>query len=89
MPKIKVEKLSEKEIAEKGIPNWPIWEKEISTFDWYYDETEQCYFLEGLVVIETDEGKVEIGKGDFVTFPAGLSCVWNVLEPVRKHYRFI
>jgi uncharacterized cupin superfamily protein len=89
MPIIKVEKLSEKEIAEKGIPNWPIWEKEISTFDWYYDETEQCYFLEGRVVIETDEGKVEIGKGDFVTFTAGLSCVWNVLEPVRKHYRFI
>lgn len=87
--KIKVEKLTEQEILDKGIRNWPIWTKEVSTFDWYYDETEQCYFLEGKVKVVTDEGEIEIGKGDFVTFPAGLSCVWNVIEPVRKHYRFI
>ncbi|MGB9912175.1 MAG: cupin domain-containing protein [Candidatus Kapaibacteriota bacterium] len=89
MSKIKIEKLSESEIQEKGICSWPIWEKEISTFDWFYDETEQCYFLEGKVVVQTEEGEVEIGKGDFVTFSAGLSCIWKILEPVRKHYRFI
>lgn len=89
MVKIKVEKLAEEEINSKGIKNWPIWEKEVSTFDWYYDETEQCYFLAGRVIVQTDDGEVEIGKGDFVTFPSGLSCVWKVMEPVRKHYRFI
>ncbi|ROL58480.1 DUF861 domain-containing protein [Bacteroidetes/Chlorobi group bacterium Naka2016] len=89
MTKVKVEKLSEKEIQERGIKSWPIWEKEVSTFDWYYDETEQCYFLEGKVIVETDEGSIEIGKGDFVTFSQGLKCVWKILEPVRKHYRFI
>ncbi|MCX7909806.1 MAG: cupin domain-containing protein [Ignavibacteria bacterium] len=89
MSKIKVEKLTEQDIQRLGIKNWPIWEKEISTFDWFYDETEQCFFLEGKVIVQTDEGEVEIGKGDFVTFPSGLSCVWKILEPVRKHYRFI
>ena len=33
-------------------------------------------------------GKVQSGKGDFVTFPEGLSCVWDIKEPVRKHYNF-
>ncbi len=30
----------------------------------------------------------EFGKGDFVTFPKGLSCVWDIKEPVKKHYNF-
>jgi uncharacterized cupin superfamily protein len=39
--------------------------------------------------VETPDGKkVEIGKGDFVTFPKGLDCVWDVKEPIRKHYTF-
>ena len=70
------------------IRSWPIWEKEPSRFDWYYDSTETCLLLEGRVVVETGEDSVEIQKGDFVTFPKGLSCIWDVKEPVRKHYRF-
>lgn len=31
--KIIVEKLSENEIQNRGIRNWPIWEKEVSRFD--------------------------------------------------------
>jgi uncharacterized cupin superfamily protein len=89
MSKIVIERLSEEEIQKRGISSWPIWEKEVSTFDWFYDETEQCYFLQGKVIVQTDDGEVQFGKGDFVTFPAGLSCVWKILEPVRKHYRFI
>jgi len=49
---------------------------------------EECYLLEGKVVVETKDGKVEFGAGDFVTFPAGLSCIWDIKEPVRKHYNF-
>ena len=30
----------------------------------------------------------EFGKGDFVTFPKGLSCIWDIKAPVRKHYNF-
>jgi uncharacterized cupin superfamily protein len=85
---IKIEKLSEDQINEMSVKNWPIWTKEVSKFDWYYDSKEQCLILEGKIIVETDEGNVEINAGDFVTFPKGLKCVWNVLEPVRKHYNF-
>ncbi len=86
--KITVEKLTEAQVKRLKVFSWPIWEKEVSRFEWYYDSIEQCYFLAGSVTIETDEGPVEITKGDFVTFPVGLRCVWVVKEPVRKHYKF-
>jgi len=76
-------------LEKKGVSSWPIWEKEISRFDWYYDNTEECYLLEGQVEVETEDGnKIRFGKGDFVTFPKGLACIWDVKEPVKKHYRF-
>ena len=89
MPEIKVEKLDKAQIEKKGIARWPIWEKEVSKFDWSYDSIEQCYFLEGKVIVTAEGGKaVSFGKGDFVTFPKGLSCTWDIKEPVRKHYIF-
>jgi hypothetical protein len=88
MSAIRVEKLSESELTARGVKAWPIWTKEVSRFDWFYDEQEQCYFLEGDVAVETADGTTRFGRGDFVTFPQGLKCVWNVKQPVRKHYRF-
>lgn len=86
---IKIEKPSEEMLDNRKVRDWPIWEKEVSRFGWYYDQTEECYLLEGRVVVETkDGGKVEFRKGDFVTFPKGLSCAWDIKEPVRKHYNF-
>ena len=88
MSDVKVEKLSKDILEDRGVFDWPIWRKGVSRFDWSYDTQEQCYFLEGRVTIETPDGKVEIKKGDFVTFPQGLKCVWNIHEPVKKHYNF-
>lgn len=86
---ITVEKLSGDELDKKGVLSWPIWEKEVSEFDWYYDSVEECYLLQGKVEVTTKDGKqVEFGKGDFVTFPKGLSCKWKVKEAVSKHYNF-
>jgi uncharacterized cupin superfamily protein len=86
---IKIEKLSDEEKEERGVYAWPVWEKEVSRFPWHYDATEECYILEGRVAVETGPGqRVEFGPGDFVTFPLGLDCVWDVREPVRKHYNF-
>jgi hypothetical protein len=31
---------------------------------------------------------VTLQAGDLATFPAGLSCTWDVHAPLRKHYRF-
>jgi uncharacterized protein len=67
---------------------WPIWEKETSTFPWSYDEQETCLILEGKVQVKTPEGNVEFGEGDWVVFPVGLKCTWNIKEKVKKHYNF-
>lgn len=86
---IKIEKISPEEISHRDVSSWPIWEKEISEFDWYYDSTEECLLLEGEVEVDTADGnRVTFGKGDFVTFPKGLSCRWKITSPVKKHYNF-
>ena len=80
---------SPKRLDDLGVRQWDIWEKEVSEFPWSYDEQEICFFLEGDVIVTPADGEpVRFGKGDLVTFPAGMSCTWKVLEPVRKHYRF-
>lgn len=72
-----------------GVYDWPIWEKEVSTFPWQYDRQETCYLLEGDVTVTPDDGEpVQIQRGDLATFPAGMSCTWEIREPVKKHYDF-
>ncbi len=86
---IKVEKLNDEQLKKLGVFSWPVWTKEASKFDWHYDSVEECYFLDGEVTVTVKDGKeASFGKGDFVTFPEGLSCTWNIKKPVRKHYRF-
>ena len=85
--KIEIEKPTKNTLAERDVSSWPIWEKEVSRFDWYYDSTEECYLLAGRVIVEPKGGEaVEFGKEDFVTFPKGLACVWDIKESVKKHY---
>ena len=88
MNTIKIEKLSQEQIQKMKISEWPVWEKEKSEFDWSYDSKEECLFLKGKVVVKASGQEFKIEKGDFVTFPKGLSCTWKVIEPVKKHYRF-
>ena len=85
---ITIKKPDEQQLETLGVTNWPIWEKEPSTFDWIYESEETCFFLEGAVTVRTTDGEVSFGKGDLVTFPKGLHCTWEVKQPVRKHYRF-
>lgn len=68
---------------------WPIWTKEVSTFPWSYDKTETCYFLQGDVIVTPEGGEpVQMGAGDLVTFPEGMSCTWEIRQDVKKHYNF-
>jgi len=86
---IKKRKLTPIEIENMGIESWPIWEKEKSVFDWYYDTAEQCYIIQGKVIVHYGDGEsIEIEKGDFVEFPAGLKCRWEIVEGLKKHYNF-
>ena len=86
--KIEVRRPAESELEKLGVRSWPIWTCGVSTFDWSYSDPETCYLLEGHVTVEAGGQSVSFGKGDLVTFPQGLSCVWKVAAPVRKHYRF-
>ncbi|BBP46056.1 cupin [Thiosulfatimonas sediminis] len=76
-------------IASRGCTTWPIWEKAVSEFPWYYADNESCWILDGEVTVTPDGGEpVTIHAGDFVTFPAGLHCTWKITQPIRKHYQF-
>ncbi len=90
MNKIKIEKqISEERKKEINCSKWPIWSSPAETFDWEYDETEVCLILQGKVKVSTKDGEVtEFEKGDLVVFPKGLVCTWEVIEPVRKVYKF-
>ena len=86
---IEIRKATEGDLKEKGILQWPIWEKEESRFEWFYDEPEVCYFLQGEVeVTDTSGQRISITAGDLVSFPKGLHCTWHIKKKVRKHYQF-
>jgi len=83
-----VKKPSEGEIAE--CKTWPIWSCQESVFDWDYTQTETCLILQGRVTVKDRPGQdsVSFGPGNLVIFPVGLKCIWQVAEPVKKHYKF-
>ena len=84
---ITVSHLSDTELDRRRVHMWPTLEKEPCSIDWVFHETEESYFLDGRVVVETSDGKrIEVKKGDFTVFPKGLSCTWHILEPLRKHF---
>ncbi len=85
---VKVQKPNKEELDALGIDNWSAWQCEVSTFDWEYSDKETAYVFEGKVSVKTPQGEVTFGAGDLVTFPKGLKCTWNVLEPIRKVYKF-
>lgn len=87
-PSVIIKNLSEEEIKNRGIRSWPQWTKEVSRFDWFYDSEEECLFIEGDVIIETENGKSVIKPGDFVIFQEGLKCIWDIKKPVKKYYNF-
>ncbi|HLP91803.1 MAG TPA: cupin domain-containing protein [Nostocaceae cyanobacterium] len=80
---------SQEHLNQLDVYKWSIWQKEASKFPWTYDCQETCYFLEGEVIVTPDGGQpVKMGKGDLVTFPAGMSCTWEIISNVKKHYCF-
>jgi len=89
MSQIKLEKISEDKIEELDVYSWPTWEKGVSTFPWHYDDTETCLILEGQATVTPKGGDpVEIKKGDFVVFPAGMDCTWEITVALKKHFKF-
>lgn len=86
--KIEVTQYTQEELEEEGVFGWPVWEHDEEKFDWYYDQTELCYIIEGEVTVTTEFESITIKAGDFVTFPKGLDCVWDIHYAIKKHYSF-
>ena len=84
--RLKIKKPTLKEAQEAKL--WPTWEKEESKFPWEYDKQETCLILKGKALVKTPEGNVEFGAGDYVVFPVGLKCTWEIKDKIKKHYRF-
>ena len=75
-------------IIQYGIKNWPIWEREPCNFSWIYREKEICYIIDGEAKIKTEAGESYLIKsGDLVEFPEGLSCEWQIIKSLKKHFR--
>ena len=84
---MKVKKPSSQEI--EATKNWGEWNKEPSTFPWYYDEKETCYILSGKAEVTDLQGnKITFTVGDWVEFEKGLSCTWKISDTIRKKYKF-
>ena len=81
---MKIEIIKNKRLED--FKSWPIWECQISKFDWEYNQEEHCYILEGKVEVLHGDNVVRISKDDYVIFPKGLKCTWNVSKPIRKYY---
>ncbi|MFA5925391.1 MAG: cupin domain-containing protein [Parcubacteria group bacterium] len=86
--KIEVKHPTAEEI--KMAESWPTWEKEPSEFSWKYDRKETCLILEGAAEVISDDGNESagFGKGDWVIFESGLSCVWKISQKIKKRYKF-
>ncbi|XP_009366892.2 uncharacterized protein LOC103956596 [Pyrus x bretschneideri] len=80
----------ESRLTQLGVRNWPKWGCPPSKFPWTYSNKETCYLLQGKVTVTPDGSNesVEIGAGDLVEFPKGMSCTWDVSVAVDKHYNF-
>jgi uncharacterized protein len=90
-PEIEVIRKPDREFLEKeGVFSWGTWGCEASKFPWSYDSNESCYLLKGKVTVTPTDGRqpATFEQGDFVTFPAGMSCTWDVSEAVHKHFKF-
>ena len=86
--KIEITSMTMDQAENDGITSWPLWTCDISEFDWEYADRESCYLLDGEVEVKVGSKTVCFGAGDFVVFPRGLQCKWNVIQAVKKHYQF-
>ncbi|XP_062084328.1 uncharacterized protein LOC133790645 [Humulus lupulus] len=94
--------ISPSRLSELGINSWPKWGCPPGKYTLKFDALETCYLVKGKVKVypkgssssssssssSTSDNFVEFGAGDLVIIPKGLSCTWDVLIAVDKHYKF-
>ena len=86
--RITVDQLEQEELEDMGVYSWPVWEHDEEKFEWYYDKTEKCFITSGEATIISEFESITIKPGDFVVFPAGLECIWDIHSAISKRYTF-
>lgn len=86
--RIEIDQPDKEDLEEMDVFSWPIWEHDEDKFEWYYDQTENCYIVEGEVTVTTEFESVILKAGDYVSFPKGLESVWDIHSAIKKHYSF-
>jgi uncharacterized cupin superfamily protein len=69
-----------------------IWECTAGRFNWFYDEDETVFILEGSVTIKKPDGSVHhLKAGDAAFFHGGSCAEWTIKHYVRKlaHLRMV
>ncbi len=94
MADVLIERINEQKKKDLDIPEspketdqWSVWECEPSVFDWEYNSQELAFVYQGEAKVTAGLKEYDIKAGDFVTFPKGLRCQWNVLEKIIKVYQ--
>eukprot|EP01041_Mallomonas_annulata_P013603 gene13603-28891_t len=79
---------SEELIKKTRATTWPTWGCGVSKFPWTYGDSETCLLIKGKVTVTPTDGRapVTLTAGDMCTFPAGMSCTWDVSEAIMKYY---
>ncbi|TVU15290.1 hypothetical protein EJB05_38802 [Eragrostis curvula] len=82
----------EARLLQLRVKSWPKWGCPPGKYPLKFDAALTCYLIKGRVraAIKGSSSRecVEFGAGDLVVFPKGLSCTWDVVVGVDKHYNF-
>jgi uncharacterized protein len=63
------------------------WSATVGAWRVNYTEWEFCHIISGRGRLRADDGRViDIGPGDSFTINAGFTGVWEVIEPITKHF---
>ncbi|XP_058190567.1 uncharacterized protein LOC131307859 [Rhododendron vialii] len=80
---------SDSQLSQLGIKSWPKWGCSPGKYHLKFDAEMTCYLLSGKVKVYPKGSLLaELGAGDLVVIPKGLSCTWDVSVTVDKHYKF-
>ncbi len=79
------------EIWKAGKTETGLWECTAGTFTaTRIGYSEICLFISGSVTVTGDgEKPITFGPGDIMVMPSGWAGVWEVHEPLRKHFTII
>ena len=54
----------------------------------FYEKNDYAGGHTNTLTVNEDGQEFQFGPGDYVVFPKGMKCRWQIKQDVRKHYNF-